>query len=160
MKQRLSTLLLLLPLTALMISSCASGYNPYSTNLRRIREKPNIQGVFDCKNKAVEDSNYLNERGIQSNIIYGKINNGFHCWEELYDPKANETYVRDSTWWVGSKLINQCLERKNARWLKFKKGATVEDIKKFNNIEEIYGDNVPFPYLNSFKAKMRSQEND
>jgi len=44
--------------------------------------------------------------------------------------------------------------------LNFKKGATVEDIKKFNNIEEVYGDNVPFPYLNSFKAKMRAQKND
>lgn len=104
------------------------------------------------------DSNFLNAKGVPSTIIYGKINEEwYHCWEEIYNPKTNKTYIRDATGNIGGWEINQFPKRINGKYIEFKKGVTAKDLKEFTNIKKVYWENIPEKYKPFFKLKMRQK---
>ena len=150
--------LALMGVASIGLTSCASVYEPYPTELKKIINQPYEKGEFDCKHKSVLDSDFLNEQGVSSNIIYGKINEkGSHCWQEIYNPETDKNYARDATGNLGGWEINQYPKREKGKWVQFEKGVTVEELKKFEKIKKVYWENIPENRKPFFEDKMRQQ---
>ena len=134
---------------------CTS-YIPYSSELSRVRNTPYEKGKNDCKHKSLEDHQFLELKGEDSKLIFGKLGNGMHIWQEVYNSKKDTWHVRDATakYSTGGFEISQYPKRQRGKWGAFEDEVNIQDIKNYDKIKEVYWKNVPKRYESFLKRKM------
>lgn len=156
-KIKKSLIALLGGVALLGLVGCGKSYIPCSNELNRIKSLHYEKGTFDCKHKSLMDHEYLESKGIDSKIIFGKLFGKMHIWEEVYNPETNTRHVRDAAvkYNTGGFEISKYPKRQRGKWGGFEKGATLGDIKNYNKIKEVYWKNVPKKHESFFKRRMK-----